>query len=250
MPDSVRTSMASRSAVFAPLTGAGRAAQVEKRLRDAIVLGMLTPGEKLPTESELSRQFGVAVVTAREALEALRDQGLVVTRRGRGGGSFVAATRQRLQPLIDERLRDISRLELRDMGVHYTAIAAQAAEIAADRATDDDVENLRRIVAAIDTSSESAARRGESTVRLEIAALSQSARLVREELRLQPELGSMLWLGLRDQQQRDIAKRHNERIVAAIAATDGEQARRITTQHIGQAVEWLVEAKAELDDRD
>ncbi|MEO5921075.1 MAG: GntR family transcriptional regulator, partial [Pseudolysinimonas sp.] len=74
MPQSIRTSTSAGAVVFAPLDGAGRAELVERRLTDAIVLGLLADGERLPSESEMAKRFGVATVTAREALEALRDK--------------------------------------------------------------------------------------------------------------------------------------------------------------------------------
>src|SRR5437016_4283084 len=86
-----RMSHSARSAVFAPLEQTGRAEAVTRRLVDAITLGLLSDAEQLPSESELAGRFGVSTVTVREALVALRQLGLVETRRGRGGGSFVRA---------------------------------------------------------------------------------------------------------------------------------------------------------------
>ena len=60
---------------FSPPEALGRAELVEQRLTDAIVAGVLRDGEKLPSESELAKSLGVAVVTAREALEGMRDKG-------------------------------------------------------------------------------------------------------------------------------------------------------------------------------
>src|SRR5690606_821236 len=77
-------------ALFQPIGDEGRAELVERRLVDAIQRGHLRAGERLPAESELARSFGVAPVTVREALLAVRGRGLIVTRRGRNGGSFVA----------------------------------------------------------------------------------------------------------------------------------------------------------------
>ena len=88
------------------------------------------------------------------------------------------------------------------MAAYYTVIAAGAAQLAADRATPEDVEHLQRVVHATDLDDEAACRRGEGTFRLEVAALSQSARLVREELRLQSEFAPLLWLCLRDAEYR------------------------------------------------
>ncbi|HEV7811712.1 MAG TPA: GntR family transcriptional regulator [Leifsonia sp.] len=249
MPQSTRARSAARAAVFAPLDGAGRAEVVERRLSDAILLGLLAPGERLPSEADLSRQFNVATVTAREALESLRGRGLVQTRRGRGGGSFVRSKSDAHLEVIEERVRGISRVELRDLGVHFAALAAMSAELAAERASGDDVEGLERLVASFARDTDGAARRAENTFRLEVAALSQSARLVRELLRLQAEFGPVLWLNLRDQRYRDRSAERQAAVVTAIAAADPAAARRATLEHIDEAVECLVDAKAELEAR-
>jgi len=246
MPQSIRSTSAARAAVFAPLAGGGRAELVAQRLTDAIELGLLSHGERLPSETEMARQFGVATVTAREALETLRERGLVETRRGRDGGSFVTAAGSRSES-IDRRVRALSRVELRDMGVYYSAIAAMAAELAADRSTDDDLQHLHDTINAVDATSEPSTRRGEGTFRLEIAALSQSARLVREELRLQAEFAPLLWLCLRDQYHRGRSRAAHLEVVEAIAANDGGAARRATVGHIAEAIEWLLDAKADLE---
>jgi DNA-binding FadR family transcriptional regulator len=246
MPQSIRATTAARAAVFAPIAGGGRAELVAQRLSDAIDLGLLSGGEKLPSEAAMARQFGVATVTAREALESLRERGLVETRRGRDGGSFVIATGTRAAR-IARRVAQLSRVELRDMGVHYAAIAGAAAELAADRSTDDDIRRLRETVDAVDADDETSARRGEGTFRLEVAALSQSARLVREELRLQSEFAPLLWWCLRDPEQRRASRDEHLAVVAAIEAMDAGEARRRTVAHIGGAIEWLLDAKTELE---
>jgi len=246
MPQSIRSTTAARAAVFAPVGGAGRAELVAQRLTDAITLGLLGDGERLPSETEMARSFGVATVTAREALESLRERGLVTTRRGRDGGSFVTAAGAHA-PRIDTRVAALSRVELRDMAAYYTVIAAGAAQLAADRATPEDVEHLQRVVQATDVSDETACRRGEGTFRLEVAALSQSARLVREELLLQSEFAPLLWLCLRDAEYRAASRDGHTAVVEAIAAMDGGAARRATEEHLGAATEWLLEAKAGLE---
>jgi GntR family transcriptional repressor for pyruvate dehydrogenase complex len=63
--------------------------QVADQLRELIVSGKLAPGERLPIESALAREFGVSRATIREALRVLAAQGLVRTAKGPAGGSFV-----------------------------------------------------------------------------------------------------------------------------------------------------------------
>ena len=148
MPQSIRSTTAARAAVFAPLDGAGRAELVERRLTDAIVLGLLADGERLPSETEMAKRFGVATVTAREALEALRDEGLVETRRGRDGGSFVTAKDGPDEPPSHRGCGRSPGSSCATWPPTTRSIAAGAAELAADRATDDDLEHLARVVDA------------------------------------------------------------------------------------------------------
>lgn len=58
--------------------------QIEVQLRQAIESGQYLPGERLPTESELQRAYGVSRVTVRTALQHLAEDGLISMRRGRG----------------------------------------------------------------------------------------------------------------------------------------------------------------------
>lgn len=247
MPQATGRADATRAVVFSPLDAAGRAELVEQRLTDAIVAGVLRDGERLPSESELARRLGVAVVTAREALVALRDKGLVLTRRGRDGGSFVTHDRDASMRMIDERVRSLSRIELRDLSLHYAAIAGMAAEIAADRASEDDLASLVEIDARADLSTPGGARRAVGRFQLEIAALSQSPRLVHEELRLQAEAGPLLWLCLREQDSRDRSRAARLDLIQAIRDVQPERARRVITEHIASAVEWLIDEKVRLE---
>jgi DNA-binding GntR family transcriptional regulator len=61
--------------------------QVAAALRDEIAAGTLTPGDKLPSIRTLAERFSVAPMTAQNAIEALRNEGLIFTSPGRG--SFV-----------------------------------------------------------------------------------------------------------------------------------------------------------------
>src|SRR5437763_14864017 len=64
-----------------------------ERLAQSIRLGVLVGGERLPPERELAETLGVSRVTLREAIGALRAAGLIESRRGRRGGTFVVAPR-------------------------------------------------------------------------------------------------------------------------------------------------------------
>lgn len=64
--------------------------QVASVLRERIFSSAWGPGDKIATLEELEREFQVARVTVRQAVEVLRQEGLLHTRQGRG--TYVAAT--------------------------------------------------------------------------------------------------------------------------------------------------------------
>ncbi len=63
---------------------------VRLRIGTAIYLGLLKPGERLPDKDEVALGLSVSPITARRALTSLAEEGVVVRRRGRNGGTFVA----------------------------------------------------------------------------------------------------------------------------------------------------------------
>src|ERR671939_148522 len=59
------------------------------RLAQAIKLGALKPGARLPAERELVERLGVSRTTLREGIKALQQEGYLHTSRGRAGGNFI-----------------------------------------------------------------------------------------------------------------------------------------------------------------
>jgi GntR family transcriptional regulator len=71
-----------------PSPGAGVGYRViAEALREQIDSGNLAPGSKVPSENELMAIYGVEQPTARRALEVLKNEGLIIARRG--AGTFV-----------------------------------------------------------------------------------------------------------------------------------------------------------------
>lgn len=66
-----------------------RPVRVAEAIKDWVVEKGLQPGDRLPGETELIERFGMSKGTIREAMRLLQAQGLVVTKTGPGGGSFV-----------------------------------------------------------------------------------------------------------------------------------------------------------------
>ncbi|HEY6791073.1 MAG TPA: GntR family transcriptional regulator [Trebonia sp.] len=208
----------------------GLAGQVAQRLREAIQLGILLDGERLPPEAKLAEQLGVSTVTLREALAVLREQGLVTTRRGRGGGTFVTAAD--LDSALGHRLRELSVAQVRDLGDHRGAISAMTARLAAQRALPAEVAGLAIQLDRLRTArGASDRRRAAQQFSVAVAAAAQSPRLLAEELRLSAEVGDLLWLQASEDDHR-AAVAVRARLVAAIERHDGVAAADVAHQQV------------------
>jgi DNA-binding FadR family transcriptional regulator len=230
--------------VFTPLDTGGRADTVTRRLTKAIRLGLLLDGERLPAESQLAGQLGVSTVTLREALATLRTMGLVETRRGRGGGSFVRAPDD--TDRLERPLRLLSLHELRDIGDHRAAIAGAAARLAAERALPADVTSLREHAERLHGATTlTARRRADARLHIEIAATAQSPRLTREEMELWSEIGDLVWLPLAGEDVATAASEH-DLLIGAIAAGEPGRAREIAEQHVAEQTTRLLDLRLSL----
>tara|TARA_R100000789_G_scaffold72617_4_gene68340 strand:- start:3201 stop:3932 length:732 start_codon:yes stop_codon:yes gene_type:complete len=124
--------------------------QVVERIRDVIQKQKLTAGARLPGELELVEQLQVSRSVLREALARLQGLGLVEIQRG--NGTFVAGKEklahcvQLLQSAVTLAPRELlSYAELR------AAIEVQAVRLAAERASEDDLSDLRTLLKELDS---------------------------------------------------------------------------------------------------
>ena len=74
---------------YVPINKDGMSKQIADAIRAAIIGGQLVVDERLPSENELAKRYGVSRPTVREALKRLAAQNLIRTRRGSGGGVFI-----------------------------------------------------------------------------------------------------------------------------------------------------------------
>ncbi len=200
------------------------AAVIARRLRTAIRLGVLAHGEKLPRESDLAQQLGVTPFALREALATLRDEGLVVTRPGGRGGSFVQSG-VGTAPLAAERLMQLTATELRDMGDWRSTITTSAAFLAAQRGSAQSADRLAENADALAVAdSPQAARRALGRFHVELAAAAQSMRLTRADLAAHEEFDWLVQVLLGNPRHRDDIAAGMRAVGDAIRAGDPDAA--------------------------
>jgi DNA-binding FadR family transcriptional regulator len=222
-----------RRVLFAPLADHGRAWTVAERLRTAISLGILAENEQLPSEADLAAQFNISPVTLREALNELRTDGLLTTRRGRGGGSVISGPPPDQKRVSIEQVSSLSSVDLRDLADWRRAIGAESARLAARRASERDLALLERGAENVAKSSMAVeARRADSRYFIELASASQSARLSRASIGLQVEYAPVLTLVYADEATRKNVSAVLRKLTRAVRSGQADQAGRAAAQTI------------------
>lgn len=120
--------------------------RVMTRIGADIRAGRLGPGARLPTEQELTASMGVSRTVVREAVAALRADGLVVTRRG--SGAYVADPSASPFRIVGPRVDGIG--DILDVMELRLAVEVEAAALAAGRATRKQVAGIRAALRGID----------------------------------------------------------------------------------------------------
>jgi GntR family transcriptional regulator, transcriptional repressor for pyruvate dehydrogenase complex len=140
--------MSDKLTAFRPLSPPRNlTAEVVGRLSAEIMSGAIPPGSRLPTEQAMMSSMGVSRTVVREAVAALRADGLVVTRQG--VGAFVSADAKqrpfRLDPNGLESIGEVIKImELR------RAVEIEAAGLAAERGTPQQIKAIGAALEAMD----------------------------------------------------------------------------------------------------
>lgn len=117
------------------------------QIRRSLELGQFRPGDRLPTERELTELLDVSRTTVRSALYVLEREGLIQVRRGRGGGFTVQAPKYDATEARREMRKN--KKAIRDAFDYRIAVESAATRIAADRRRASDLTDLRRLLAAM-----------------------------------------------------------------------------------------------------
>jgi DNA-binding FadR family transcriptional regulator len=124
--------------------------QIITYIRGAISSRKLRPGDRLPSETDLARHFGVSRPTVREALKVLESQNVLRSSTGPTGGTFVraidgAGVAEYLKDSIS-LLLDVDELTLEELWAAREVIDVPVAELAADRRTQQDMFVIEKTV--------------------------------------------------------------------------------------------------------
>jgi GntR family transcriptional repressor for pyruvate dehydrogenase complex len=211
---------------------------VVRQIEQLILRGILRPGERLPSERELSERFGVSRPSLREAVAELQERGLLATRAGAGiyvadvlGSAFSPALIQ-LIASHEEAVFD------------YIAFRRDLESIAAERAALHGSDTDLKVIDTIFRKMEAAHRKrnpadeAELDAEFHIAILEASHNVIL--LHMMRSIFDLLKQGVffnrqmmfRQRTTRDLLLDHHRRINDALQARDADEARAAVEEHL------------------
>lgn len=123
--------------------------QITEQIEQQILRGDLQSGDRLPTERELAEQFHASRTAVREAMKILAQKGLLEMRPGRGT-IVINGTSQALRDSLGLMLRVAQADSARELVEVREILEPEIAALAAVRATERDVVDLREAVETMD----------------------------------------------------------------------------------------------------
>jgi DNA-binding FadR family transcriptional regulator len=224
------------SLLLTPIPGGNTYEQTVERLLQTVRMGLVKPGDRLPSERELAAMLEVSRDTIRDATASLADAGYLDIRRGRYGGTFVSAT------LTDFTAQDsptksqqtaMSPEDITDLLVFREVLEVGAVRVAASMELTSDIRDaLWR--AHVDSSNASPEnfRRLDSRFHLLIAQITGSRRLIGEVASTRMRVNELLDAFPLLSPNIDHSTAQHEEIVSAILRGQPELAEMAMRDHL------------------
>lgn len=220
---------------------------VVARLNQSMRQGGLRPGDRLPSEQALARDFGVARTVVREAISQLRYDGVLESRVG--VGAFVAEPGERrafrIGPQCFAKRKDLLKLmRLR------TGVAVEAAREAAESRDGDDLARLDAVLSELDAAAADARDGAERHYEAERQLVALIARAARNDMAanflamIDGQIAGMRSVAVKHARAAELAadaRAEMAALVAAIRAGDAPGAAATAQAHFENAANRLAD---------
>ncbi|UXY18810.1 FCD domain-containing protein [Streptomyces cynarae] len=216
--------------VLRPVRAGNGFEEALEQILQVVRLGLVPGGERLPAERELAERLGISRVTLREVLKVLQDQGLVESRRGRYGGTFVL-------PRVDaggedELRRRIERVDIEDVLRFREVLEVGAAGLCATHGlTDEQAARLREALVRTQDAPLTEYRRLDTLLHLTLAELAGSPSLTAQYAAVRASVNDLLDCIPLLVRNLEHSQRQHEALVEAVLDGDADGAREIMREH-------------------
>lgn len=220
-----------------PLRPPPSAEEVLAELETKLVNGEWEVGGRLPSERILAEQFGISRPGIREVLGRLEERGLIDVRAGLG--SFVCEIRPTRGSASLDHLVRRGDVTIHDVVVARAMLESEAAALAAKGRTEADVEQMRRLLGALDASTDL-----RTAADLDVA-FHEAVAIASKNQVLQIMFGSirdlargMIVRSLDDRNARLAGTPIHREILEHIENQDADKAREAMARHLSLAVDF------------
>ena len=208
---------------------------IVQQIRTLIEEGKLKRNDHLPSERELSETFRVSRTTVREAIRTLESMKLLQSRQGNGTYVLASSEEALIQPLAAALFNE--KDDIRDIFYIRKIIEPHVAELAAENATPQEMEELERIL----RKQEACIGQGENIIETDSAFHNLMVKATKN--RVMERLIIALIDLLKQSREKYLMEDENDerairsleghqRVLSAVKKGDGEAARKSMLQHL------------------
>ncbi|MFI9240130.1 FCD domain-containing protein [Streptomyces cinnamoneus] len=218
------------SPVLRPVRAGNGFEEALEQILQIMRLGLVARGERLPAERELAERLRISRVTLREVLKVLHDQGLVESRRGRYGGTFVLDRDRSAGE--DELRRRVAAVDVEDTLRFREVLEVGAAGLCAAHGLDDEqAARLRAALAATHDAPLADYRRLDTLFHLTLAELSGSVSLAAQYAAVRATVNDLLDCIPLLVRNLEHSQRQHTALVEAVLDGDADGAREVMREH-------------------
>ncbi|MEV4974356.1 FadR/GntR family transcriptional regulator [Streptomyces scopuliridis] len=221
--------------VLRPVRAGNGFEEALEQILQVVRLGLVASGERLPAERELAERLRISRVTLRDVLKVLQDQGLLESRRGRYGGTFVRPRPDAWARGAEEELRRrVAGVDIEDVLRFREVLEVGAAGLcAAHGLTGDQPDRLRSALAATQDAPLTEYRRLDTMLHLTLAELSGSATLTAQYAAVRATANDLLDCIPLLVRNLEHSQQQHTALVEAVLDGDADGAREIAREHCG-----------------
>ncbi|MDF3146589.1 MULTISPECIES: FCD domain-containing protein [unclassified Streptomyces] len=220
------------TSVLRPVRAGNGFEEALEQILQVVRLGLVPGGERLPAERELADRLGISRVTLREVLKVLQDQGLVESRRGRYGGTFVLPRPE--TPGEEELRRRLKDVDVEDTLRFREVLEVGAAGLCAAHGLEEEqADRLREALARTHDAPLAEYRRLDTLLHLTLAELSGSPTLTAQYAAVRASVNDLLDCIPLLVRNLEHSQRQHAALVEAVIEGNAECAREIMREHCG-----------------
>ncbi|MFD7998072.1 FadR/GntR family transcriptional regulator [Streptomyces mirabilis] len=216
--------------VLRPVRAGNGFEEALEQILQVVRLGLVPGGGRLPAERELAERLGISRVTLREVLKVLQEQGLVESRRGRYGGTFVVPRAE--TPGEDELRRRFAEVDIEDVLRFREVLEVGAAGLCATHGlSPEQAERLREALARTHEAPLADYRRLDTLLHLTLAELSGSPSLTAQYAAVRASVNDLLDCIPLLVRNLEHSQRQHTALVEAVLDGDADGAREMMREH-------------------